>query len=73
MLCIPFEKNMFKLTHFFFVCILYFVDVIGLVTGMSDEREYIRDGKITKMVVIELTDERYVSLNDILLHCVKKT
>jgi hypothetical protein len=40
---------------------------------MSAEREYIMDGKITKMVVIELTDERYVCLNDILLHCVKKT
>ncbi|KAK2377056.1 replication factor A protein [Trifolium repens] len=30
--------------------------VIGLMTGISAEREYVRDGKITKMVVIELTD-----------------
>ncbi|KAK2383282.1 Transcription initiation factor IIF, beta subunit [Trifolium repens] len=30
--------------------------VIGLMTGISPEREYVRDGKITKMVVIELTD-----------------
>ncbi|KAK2426302.1 replication factor A protein [Trifolium repens] len=34
----------------------YLVDVIGVMTGMSDEREYIKDGKITKMVIIELTD-----------------
>ncbi|MCI89529.1 hypothetical protein A2U01_0110818, partial [Trifolium medium] len=26
--------------------------------GMSAEREYIRDGKVTKMVLIELTDHR---------------
>jgi hypothetical protein len=32
--------------------------VIGVVTGMSDEREYIKDGKITKMVIMELTDHR---------------
>jgi hypothetical protein len=35
-----------------------FADVIGLMTGISPEREYVRDGKITKMVVIELTDAR---------------
>jgi hypothetical protein len=29
-------------------------------TGISPEREYVRDGKITKMVVIELTDARLV-------------
>ncbi|KAK2390492.1 protein trichome birefringence [Trifolium repens] len=28
-------------------------------TGISAEREYIRDGKITKMVIVELTDARY--------------
>jgi hypothetical protein len=38
------------------------LDVIGLMTGISAEREYIRDGKITKMVIIELTDHRYISL-----------
>jgi hypothetical protein len=31
-------------------------------TGISAEREYIRDGKVTKMVIIELTDHRYISL-----------
>ncbi|KAK2367223.1 replication factor A protein [Trifolium repens] len=31
-------------------------DVIGVMTGMSEEREYIRDGKVTKMIVVELTD-----------------
>ncbi|PNX68439.1 replication factor A protein, partial [Trifolium pratense] len=35
----------------------YLVDVIGLMTGISAEREYVRDGKLTKMVVIELTDD----------------
>jgi hypothetical protein len=30
-----------------------FVDVIGLMTGISVEREYIRDGKLTKMVIVE--------------------
>jgi hypothetical protein len=29
-------------------------------TGISVEREYIRDGKITKMVIVELTDARYI-------------
>jgi hypothetical protein len=37
---------------------LLFVDVIGYLTGLSAEREYIRDGKITKMVVAELTDHK---------------
>ena len=32
------------------------VDVIGVMTYISAEREYIRDDKITKMVIIELTD-----------------
>ncbi|KAK2409557.1 replication factor A protein [Trifolium repens] len=34
----------------------FLVDVIGYMTELSAEREYIRDGKITKMVVVELTD-----------------
>ncbi|WJX95496.1 hypothetical protein P8452_76809 [Trifolium repens] len=34
----------------------FLVDVIGVMTGMSAEREYIRDDKITKMIIIELTD-----------------
>jgi hypothetical protein len=29
-------------------------------TGISAEREYIRDGKITKMVIVKLTDARYI-------------
>jgi hypothetical protein len=32
--------------------------VIGLMTEISSEREYMRDGKITKMVVVELIDAR---------------
>ncbi|KAK2388831.1 replication protein A 70 kDa DNA-binding subunit C [Trifolium repens] len=34
----------------------YLVDVIAVFTGMSAEREYVRDGKITKMLIVELTD-----------------
>ncbi|WJX66776.1 hypothetical protein P8452_51297 [Trifolium repens] len=34
----------------------FLVDVIGYMSGMSAEKEYIRDGKITKMVIFELTD-----------------
>ncbi|MCI84642.1 DNA primase, partial [Trifolium medium] len=30
--------------------------VIGLLTGVSSEREYLRDSRVTKMIVIELTD-----------------
>ncbi|MCI22324.1 replication factor A protein, partial [Trifolium medium] len=36
----------------------YLIDVIGLMSGISNELEYIRDGKVTKMVVLELTDNR---------------
>lgn len=32
--------------------------VIGVLSGMSTEREYVRDGKVTRMIVIELTDHR---------------
>ncbi|WJX10211.1 hypothetical protein P8452_00961 [Trifolium repens] len=35
---------------------VYQINVIGVMTGISAEREYIRDDKITKMVIIELTD-----------------
>jgi hypothetical protein len=50
-----------------FICFLYkcfgslqncLADVMGLVTGISPEREYVRDGKLTKMIVVELTDSR---------------
>jgi hypothetical protein len=32
----------------------WIVDVIGVMTEISAEREYIRDGKITKMVMVIL-------------------
>ncbi|CAJ2644580.1 unnamed protein product [Trifolium pratense] len=43
---------------FLHTCIItnFLVVVIGVMTAISAEREYIRDGKVTKMVVIELTD-----------------
>ena len=34
------------------------IDVIGMMTAISPEREYVRDGKVTKMVILELTDDR---------------
>lgn len=37
----------------------FLVDVMGLMTGISEENEYVSDGKVTIMVVIELTDNRF--------------
>ncbi|XP_024628783.1 replication protein A 70 kDa DNA-binding subunit C [Medicago truncatula] len=34
----------------------YLVDVMGLVTAVSEEREYVRDGSVTKMIIFEVTD-----------------
>ncbi|CAJ2644632.1 replication factor-A carboxy-terminal domain protein [Trifolium pratense] len=34
----------------------FLVDVVGLITGISAPREYIYHGKITKMIVFEITD-----------------
>jgi len=36
----------------------YFVDVLGFMIGISAMREYLRDGKMTKMVIFEITDDR---------------
>lgn len=36
---------------------VFLVDVIGLLTGMSDLREYVKDGKVVKMTIIEVTDD----------------
>jgi len=42
---------------FIFVHRVY-VDVIGILSGIFSDREYVRDGKVTKMIVVELTDHR---------------
>jgi hypothetical protein len=57
MLCVPFfiVSNVLCSNRWW---INFVLDVIGVMTGMSAEREYIKDGKITKMVIIELTDHR---------------
>ncbi|KAK2409927.1 replication protein A 70 kDa DNA-binding subunit C [Trifolium repens] len=34
----------------------YLIDVIGVVTGITIEREYIHDAKMTRMIILELTD-----------------
>jgi len=46
------------LLFYVFVTSVCVVDVIGLVTAMSEEREYVKDGNITRMVVFEITDHR---------------
>jgi hypothetical protein len=33
---------------------VFFLDVIGLLTGLFAEREYLRDGKLTKMIVLAI-------------------
>ncbi|XP_020979366.1 uncharacterized protein LOC110271971 [Arachis ipaensis] len=35
----------------------YFVDVIGLLTSVGEEKEYAREGKIVKMIVVELASK----------------
>ncbi|MCI04794.1 replication factor A protein, partial [Trifolium medium] len=35
----------------------YLVDVIGLLAGLSTDREYLKDGKVTKIIVLELTND----------------
>jgi len=41
---------------------LFYTYIIGLLSGVLAEKEYIRDGKIVKMVIIEITDDRCVFL-----------
>jgi len=36
---------------------MIWLDVIGLITSISAEREYIMGGKVTKMLMFELTDD----------------
>jgi hypothetical protein len=48
----------FALENDYAVC--FVADVIGVVTGLSAEREYVRRGKITKMIIVELTDHRWI-------------
>jgi hypothetical protein len=62
-----------SICYFFFIVVIIgfwckflcnpplYVDVAAVVTGVSGEREYIRDGKVVKMVLLELTDNRFVA------------
>ncbi|PNX69635.1 replication factor A protein [Trifolium pratense] len=43
-----------------YVAYEYLVDVIGLLIGLSTNREYLKDGKVTKIIVLELTDDTFV-------------
>ncbi|RYQ82784.1 hypothetical protein Ahy_B10g101352 [Arachis hypogaea] len=38
----------------------FFVDVIGLLTSVGEEKEYAKEEKIVKMIVLELTSKEYV-------------
>jgi hypothetical protein len=51
-----FALQQFKVVRcfYFYIC----VDVIGFLTGISTAREYIKDGKITKICMLELNDAR---------------
>jgi hypothetical protein len=48
----------YVLLWLFIMILIELVDVVGLMTGISAEREYVRDGKVTKMIVLKLTDDR---------------
>ena len=50
--CLCFVEKIDIFCHFFNP------DVIGMLTVITPEREYVKDGKVTKMVVLELTDDR---------------
>lgn len=43
---------------FIYFVLLLTLDVIGMMTAIAPEREYVRDGKVTRMVVLELTYDR---------------
>ncbi|GAU25322.1 hypothetical protein TSUD_375850 [Trifolium subterraneum] len=46
---------------------------VGFLLGVSSEREYVRDGKVIKMIVLELTDPRPSFKDDFLNLYPKKT
>ena len=39
---------------------LFRIDVIGLLTSVRKEKEYAKEEKIVKMIVLELTSKEYV-------------
>jgi hypothetical protein len=41
---------------------IYLTDVVGLLTSISAESDYVVEGKVTKMVVLRLLDNRYYVL-----------
>ncbi|RYQ88819.1 hypothetical protein Ahy_B09g095791 [Arachis hypogaea] len=38
----------------------FLVDVIGFLTSVGEEKEYAKEGKFVKMIVLELTSKEYV-------------
>ncbi|KAL4329541.1 hypothetical protein AHAS_Ahas13G0310400 [Arachis hypogaea] len=40
----------------------FLVDVMGLLTSVGEEKEYAKEKKIEKMIVLELTSKEYVDL-----------
>lgn len=46
--------------HFDFHILLFLnADMIGLVTGVSTEKNYAKDGQTTRKIELELTDDKY--------------
>ncbi|XP_016174072.1 uncharacterized protein LOC107616632 [Arachis ipaensis] len=39
---------------------VYLVDVIGLLTSVGEEKEYVKDAKVMKMIVLELSSKEFV-------------
>nr|XP_025678667.1 uncharacterized protein LOC112778577 [Arachis hypogaea] len=48
----PFDE-LLKMTEDY----VYLVDVIGLLTSVGEEKEYVKDGKVMKMIVLELSSK----------------
>ncbi|QHN82521.1 Replication protein A 70 kDa DNA-binding subunit B [Arachis hypogaea] len=48
----PFDELLKMTTDY-----VYLVDVIGLLTSVGEEKEYVKDGKVMKMIVLELSSK----------------
>lgn len=41
------------------------IDMIGLVTNVSSEKQYPKAGKVTRMIELEITDDKHVSIYNV--------
>lgn len=51
--------------HFLFLMIQLLIDMIGLVTNVSSEKQYPKAGKVTRMIELEITDDKHVSIYNV--------